>query len=448
MRSPCSLPIGRCNCRHAPACRAGANVVRQPRWRYRWRASAAPLADRLQTRTRMNRAGRAPPALARPAQRRDVNELTCPDRHAAGRATPAAPRSAAARRAKRLRRVRQSIAADFAVRRGELGGGAPAARWQWTSEQDCSGRGAARALCSRHIQRMVGAVWRRLRSSCRGQRRRYLLRGLKPQPSGGSRFHKRVSRTDNHAMQNPRSWVRSILDPPRIVSDQILIPVSQVVGVRSRIKSFSSYVRCDGEAQHRIVAITNHALSNNGHWFVKQIQALMNEQFRKPSTVRRSLIRNADESWRLAFDGRVIAGSMPVRSGGANQISLKKSRGKTRVSNSLKLSEHGGTTLRPRHASGHSKLGRLTGPDGDALRRTDRWSRSSGPNGLLQTGDRYVEESGSMKYVGIDLGTTNSAFARSTAKSSAHKSPEQHESTPSAIFIDRAAISTSSSRST
>ena len=43
-----------------------------------------------------------------------------------------------------------------------------------------------------------------------------------------------------------------------------------------------------------------------------------------------------------------------------------------------------------------------------------------------------------MKYVGIDLGTTNSAISSFDGeKIQLFKSPEQHDVTPSAIFIDR-----------
>src|SRR5688500_16220209 len=43
-----------------------------------------------------------------------------------------------------------------------------------------------------------------------------------------------------------------------------------------------------------------------------------------------------------------------------------------------------------------------------------------------------------MKYVGIDLGTTNSAICTFDGESiRLYKSPEQNEVTPSAIFIDR-----------
>ena len=43
-----------------------------------------------------------------------------------------------------------------------------------------------------------------------------------------------------------------------------------------------------------------------------------------------------------------------------------------------------------------------------------------------------------MKYVGIDLGTTNSAICSFDGeKIHLYKSPEQHDVTPSAIFIDR-----------
>ncbi|WZB69108.1 Hsp70 family protein [Achromobacter xylosoxidans] len=43
-----------------------------------------------------------------------------------------------------------------------------------------------------------------------------------------------------------------------------------------------------------------------------------------------------------------------------------------------------------------------------------------------------------MKYVGIDLGTTNSAICSFDGESiRLYKSPEQHDVTPSAIFIDR-----------
>jgi molecular chaperone DnaK len=43
-----------------------------------------------------------------------------------------------------------------------------------------------------------------------------------------------------------------------------------------------------------------------------------------------------------------------------------------------------------------------------------------------------------MKYVGIDLGTTNSAIASWDGENiRLYKSPEQHDVTPSAIFIDR-----------
>ncbi|MBS1835394.1 MAG: Hsp70 family protein, partial [Acidobacteria bacterium] len=43
-----------------------------------------------------------------------------------------------------------------------------------------------------------------------------------------------------------------------------------------------------------------------------------------------------------------------------------------------------------------------------------------------------------MEYVGIDLGTTNSAIASYDGENVAlYKSPEQHDVTPSAIFIDR-----------
>src|SRR3546814_2786143 len=43
-----------------------------------------------------------------------------------------------------------------------------------------------------------------------------------------------------------------------------------------------------------------------------------------------------------------------------------------------------------------------------------------------------------MRYVGIDLGTTNSAICSFDGESiRLYKSPEQHDVTPSAIFIDR-----------
>src|SRR6185503_5111215 len=43
-----------------------------------------------------------------------------------------------------------------------------------------------------------------------------------------------------------------------------------------------------------------------------------------------------------------------------------------------------------------------------------------------------------MKYVGIDLGTTNSAICSFDGeKIQLYKSPEQHDVTPSAIFIDK-----------
>ena len=43
-----------------------------------------------------------------------------------------------------------------------------------------------------------------------------------------------------------------------------------------------------------------------------------------------------------------------------------------------------------------------------------------------------------MKYVGIDLGTTNSAICSFDGESiKLYKSPEQHDVTPSAIFIDK-----------
>ena len=43
-----------------------------------------------------------------------------------------------------------------------------------------------------------------------------------------------------------------------------------------------------------------------------------------------------------------------------------------------------------------------------------------------------------MKYVGIDLGTTNSAICSFDGERiHLYKSPEQHDVTPSAIFIDR-----------
>ena len=43
-----------------------------------------------------------------------------------------------------------------------------------------------------------------------------------------------------------------------------------------------------------------------------------------------------------------------------------------------------------------------------------------------------------MKYIGIDLGTTNSAICSFDGdKIHLYKSPEQHDVTPSAIFIDR-----------
>src|SRR6185503_17427327 len=43
-----------------------------------------------------------------------------------------------------------------------------------------------------------------------------------------------------------------------------------------------------------------------------------------------------------------------------------------------------------------------------------------------------------MKYVGIDLGTTNSAICSFDGeKLKLYKSPEQHDVTPSAIFIDK-----------
>ena len=43
-----------------------------------------------------------------------------------------------------------------------------------------------------------------------------------------------------------------------------------------------------------------------------------------------------------------------------------------------------------------------------------------------------------MKYIGIDLGTTNSAIASWDGENiRLFKSPDQHDVTPSAIFIDR-----------
>jgi molecular chaperone DnaK len=43
-----------------------------------------------------------------------------------------------------------------------------------------------------------------------------------------------------------------------------------------------------------------------------------------------------------------------------------------------------------------------------------------------------------MKYVGIDLGTTNSAICSFDGENiKLYKSPEQHDVTPSAIFIDK-----------
>ena len=43
-----------------------------------------------------------------------------------------------------------------------------------------------------------------------------------------------------------------------------------------------------------------------------------------------------------------------------------------------------------------------------------------------------------MKYVGIDLGTTNSAICSFDGEEvTLYKSPEQHDVTPSAIFIDK-----------
>jgi molecular chaperone DnaK len=43
-----------------------------------------------------------------------------------------------------------------------------------------------------------------------------------------------------------------------------------------------------------------------------------------------------------------------------------------------------------------------------------------------------------MKYVGIDLGTTNSVICSYNGEDlQLYKSPEQHDVTPSAIFIDR-----------
>ena len=43
-----------------------------------------------------------------------------------------------------------------------------------------------------------------------------------------------------------------------------------------------------------------------------------------------------------------------------------------------------------------------------------------------------------MKYVGIDLGTTNSAISSYDGESiTLYKSPEQHDVTPSALFIDK-----------
>ena len=43
-----------------------------------------------------------------------------------------------------------------------------------------------------------------------------------------------------------------------------------------------------------------------------------------------------------------------------------------------------------------------------------------------------------MKYVGIDLGTTNSAICSYDGESvRLYKSPDQNDVTPSAIFIDR-----------
>lgn len=45
-----------------------------------------------------------------------------------------------------------------------------------------------------------------------------------------------------------------------------------------------------------------------------------------------------------------------------------------------------------------------------------------------------------MKYVGIDLGTTNSAISSYDSESVRlylYKSPQQHDVTPSAIFFDK-----------
>ena len=48
-----------------------------------------------------------------------------------------------------------------------------------------------------------------------------------------------------------------------------------------------------------------------------------------------------------------------------------------------------------------------------------------------------------MTFVGVDLGTTNSAICSYDGETvRLYKSPEQHDVTPSAIFIDKRGIST------
>jgi hypothetical protein len=106
-------------------------------------------------------------------------------------------------------------------------------------------------------------------------------------------------------------------------------------------------------------------------------------------------------------------------------------------SNGLKLVNVEGQPFDPGMAASALNLGDF-GPDDVLLVDQMLEPIIMGPKGAAQTRHGNAQEGGSMKYIGIDLGTTNSAICSFDGeKIHAYKSPDQHDVTPSAIFIDR-----------
>ncbi len=157
---------------------------------------------------------------------------------------------------------------------------------------------------------------------------------------------------------------------------------------------------------------------------------------------RQILIDVSIESWRFAkLFGRVLSkldAGETQRHAGQLRYFLKK-LDDSLDSAGLKLVNLEGHPYDPGMAASPLNIADF-GPDDRSLREPDGRADRYGSRGLGEGRDANACESRiTMKnYVGIDLGTTNSAVCSFDGENlKLYKSPDQNDVTPSAIFIDR-----------